>query len=58
VAYRGEKPILSPEGETSLPGLFAIGSCAYGPDTRSVFIENGREEAERALKAIAQRLAP
>jgi thioredoxin reductase (NADPH) len=58
VAYRGEKPLLSPEGETSLPGLFAIGSCAYGPDTRSVFIENGREEAERALKAIARRLAP
>ncbi len=56
VAYEGERPRLSPEGETSIPGLFAIGSCAYGPDTRSVFIENGREEAERALRAIAQRL--
>ena len=58
VAYGGERPLLSPEGETSIPGLFAIGSCAYGPDTRSVFIENGREEAERALKAIARRLTP
>lgn len=56
VAYEGERPLLSPEGETSLPGLFALGSCAYGPDTRSVFIENGRQEAERALKAIARRL--
>jgi len=57
VAYEGERPLLSPEGETSIPGLFALGSCAYGPDTRSVFIENGREEAERALKAIARRIA-
>jgi thioredoxin reductase (NADPH) len=56
VAYEGERPLLSPEGETSLPGLFALGSCAYGSDTRSVFIENGREQAERALKAIARRL--
>lgn len=58
VAYEGEKPWLSPEWETSVPGLFAVGSCAYGPDTRSVFIENGREHAERALKAIARRLNP
>lgn len=58
VAYEGEKPRLSPEWETSVPGLFAVGSCAYGPDTRSVFIENGREHAERALKAIARRLNP
>ncbi|WP_117236728.1 YpdA family putative bacillithiol disulfide reductase [Thermus sediminis] len=57
-AYEGERPLLTPEGEASIPGLFAIGSCAYGPDTRSVFIENGREEAERALKTIARRLAP
>ncbi|MEN2983149.1 MAG: YpdA family putative bacillithiol disulfide reductase [Thermus sp.] len=56
VAYEGEKPRLSLEGETSIPGLFAIGSCAYGPDTRSVFIENGREQAEKALRAIARRL--
>lgn len=56
VAYQGEKPVLSPEFETSLRGLFAIGSCAYGPDTRSVFIENGREQARFALTAIAARV--
>ncbi|GAB5602122.1 YpdA family putative bacillithiol disulfide reductase [Thermus sp. FJN-A] len=57
VAYREEKPVLSPEFETSLRGLFAIGSCAFGPETRSVFIENGREHAKTALSAIARRLA-
>jgi len=58
VAYEGETPRLSPEFETSIPGLFAVGSCAYGPETRSVFIENGREHAKVALAAIARRLAP
>ncbi|GLV47031.1 thioredoxin reductase [Thermus sp. LT1-2-5] len=58
VVYEGEKPRLSPEFETSLPGLFAVGSCAFGPDTRSVFIENGREHAKQALSAIARRLGP
>ncbi|GAA6732959.1 YpdA family putative bacillithiol disulfide reductase [Thermus oshimai] len=56
VAYEGERPRLSPSFETSLRGLFAVGSCAFGPDTRSVFIENGREHAEAALKEIARRL--
>lgn len=56
VRYEGEKPWLSPEWETSRKGLFAIGSCAFGPDTRSVFIENGREHAKVALSAIARRL--
>ncbi|KHG65602.1 thioredoxin reductase [Thermus sp. 2.9] len=58
VVYEGEKPRLTPEFETSIPGLFAVGSCAFGPDTRSVFIENGREHARLALSAIAKRLAP
>ncbi|GGM95435.1 thioredoxin reductase [Thermus composti] len=56
VVYEGEKPRLSPEWETSVPGLFAVGSCAYGPETRSVFIENGREHAQKALAAIAARV--
>jgi thioredoxin reductase (NADPH) len=56
VAYEGERPWLSPEWETSIPGLFAVGSSAYGPDTRSVFIENGREHARIALTAIAARV--
>ncbi len=56
VRYQGEKPWLSPEWETSRKGLFAIGSAAFGPDTRSVFIENGRRHAEVALLAVAGRL--
>ncbi|MFN3180301.1 MAG: YpdA family putative bacillithiol disulfide reductase [Thermus sp.] len=56
VRYEGEKPWLSPEWETSRQGLFAIGSCVFGPDTRSVFIENGREHARVAISAIARRL--
>lgn len=56
VRYEGEKPWLSPEWETSRKGLFAIGSSAFGPDTRTVFIENGREHARVAIAAIARRL--
>ncbi|MGC8916943.1 MAG: YpdA family putative bacillithiol disulfide reductase [Thermoanaerobaculum sp.] len=56
VAFDGERPVLSPELETSIPGLFAVGSCAYGADTRTVFIENGREEAKRAVTAVARKL--
>ncbi len=56
VAYERDKPILSETFETSLPGLFAVGSCAFGSDTRSVFIENGREHARLAAAAIASRI--
>ncbi|MGQ9496159.1 MAG: FAD-dependent oxidoreductase [Thermoanaerobaculaceae bacterium] len=37
VRYLGEKPQLSESYETLVPRLFAIGSCAFGTDTRSVF---------------------
>jgi thioredoxin reductase (NADPH) len=57
VRYEGDRPLLSPEGETSLPGLFVAGSAGYGTDTRSVFIENGREHARLAVAAIARRKA-
>jgi thioredoxin reductase (NADPH) len=57
VAFQGDKPRLSPSFETSVPGLFAIGSCGCGSETRSVFIENGREHARIAMEAIAARLA-
>jgi len=57
VAFQGDKPRLSPSFETSVPGLFAIGSCGCGSETRSVFIENGREHARTAVEAIAARLA-
>lgn len=54
--YLGDKPQLSESYETSVSGLFAIGSCASGTDTRSVFIENGREHARLAIEAIASRV--
>lgn len=57
VRYQGGRPVLSEVFETSMPGLFALGSVGYGEDTRSVFIENGREHARVALRAIARRLA-
>lgn len=56
VAFEGDKPALSQAFETSLAGLFAVGSCAFGSDTRSVFIENGREHARLAAAVIANRI--
>jgi thioredoxin reductase (NADPH) len=56
VAYQGDAPVLSEAYETSLEGLFVAGSAGYGADTRTVFIENGREHARRAVQAMAARL--
>ncbi|WP_287409847.1 NAD(P)-binding domain-containing protein [Oceanithermus sp.] len=50
------KPVLTDRFETSVPGLFALGSAGYGEETRSVFIENGREHARSAVGEIARRL--
>ncbi|RDI94805.1 YpdA family putative bacillithiol disulfide reductase [Meiothermus sp. QL-1] len=57
VAYAGDAPVLSAHFETSLPGLFVAGSAGYGTDTRTVFIENGREHARLAVQEMARRLA-
>jgi len=57
VRFEGGRPRLSETFETSVPGLFALGSAGYGEDTRTVFIENGREHAHTAMRAIARRLA-
>ncbi|RIH90947.1 Thioredoxin reductase [Calidithermus terrae] len=54
----GDQPVLSAAYETSLPGLFVAGSAGFGSDTRTVFIENGREHARAAVAEIARRLAP
>lgn len=56
VEYRGDAPVLSEDYETSLRGLFVAGSAGFGSDTRTVFIENGREHAQRAVREIAHRL--
>jgi len=57
VLFEGGRPRLSEAFETSVPGLFALGSAGFGEDTRTVFIENGREHARTAMRAIARRLA-
>lgn len=56
VRYLGDKPQLSESYETSVPGLFVVGSCAFGGDTSSVFIEDGREHARLAVEAIVSRV--
>jgi thioredoxin reductase (NADPH) len=42
--------------ETTVPGLFVIGSAGFGSRTNEVFIENGRDHARLALETIARRL--
>lgn len=56
VAYRGDAPVLTEAYETSLEGLFVAGSAGYGADTSTVFIENGREHAKKAVQEIALRI--
>jgi thioredoxin reductase (NADPH) len=43
--------------QTSVPGLYCIGSAGFGRRTSDVFIENGLVHAEVALAAIAERAA-
>lgn len=56
VAYQGDAPVLSEAYETSLEGLFVAGSAGYGADTRTVFIENGREHARKAVQEMVARM--
>jgi thioredoxin reductase (NADPH) len=44
--------------ETTVPGLFVVGSAGYGPRTGEVFIENGRLHARAAVAEITRRLTP
>lgn len=55
---QGDQPVLSETYETSLRGLFVAGSAGFGSDTRTVFIENGRDHARVAVAEIARRLEP
>lgn len=41
-----------------VPGLYVVGSAAFGRFTNKVFIENGREHAVRAVRAIVEKLRP
>jgi thioredoxin reductase (NADPH) len=51
-----DQPLLSGAYETSVAGLFVAGSAGYGSDTRTVFIENGRDHARVAVGEMEQRL--
>jgi thioredoxin reductase (NADPH) len=42
--------------ETTVPGLYVVGSAGYGVRTGEVFIENGRLHAQAAISHIAERL--
>ncbi|MFI5165388.1 MAG: YpdA family putative bacillithiol disulfide reductase [Thermoanaerobaculales bacterium] len=49
--------VLDPDSfETTVRGLFVIGSAGYGSRTGEVFIENGRRHAAAAVAHIARRL--
>jgi thioredoxin reductase (NADPH) len=54
----GDHPLLSPQFESSIPGLYVVGSAGVGSDTRTVFIENGREHAQTAVRAMRSLLEP
>lgn len=43
--------------QSNVDGLFICGSAGYGKRTNQVFIENGKEHAVLAVKAIAEQLA-
>jgi thioredoxin reductase (NADPH) len=53
-----DAPVLSESYETTTPGLFVAGSAGFGTDTRTVFIENGREHVKVAVGEIERRLEP
>ena len=42
--------------ETTVPGLYCIGSAGFGTRTSDVFIENGLVHAERAVAHLVARL--
>ncbi len=51
--------VLDPETfETTVPGLFVVGSAGFGQRTGEVFIENGRLHARAAVAAIARQVTP
>ncbi|ABF46623.1 YpdA family putative bacillithiol disulfide reductase [Deinococcus geothermalis] len=47
---------LSEHYETSIPGLFVVGSAGFAGRTNQVFIENGREHALLAVAEIERQL--
>ncbi|GGR05308.1 hypothetical protein GCM10008957_17810 [Deinococcus ruber] len=48
--------VLTEQYESSVPGLFVVGSAGFAGKTNQVFIENGRFHADHAIAEIAQQL--
>ncbi|WP_425145668.1 YpdA family putative bacillithiol disulfide reductase [Deinococcus sp.] len=48
--------VLTEHYESSVPGLFVVGSAGFAGKTNQVFIENGRFHAEHALSEIVRQL--
>jgi thioredoxin reductase (NADPH) len=48
--------VLSDAFESSVPGLFVVGSAGFAGKTNQVFIENGRFHADHALAEVARQL--
>lgn len=48
--------VLSENYESSVPGLFVVGSAGFAGKTNQVFIENGRFHAEHAVAEIVRQL--
>ena len=48
--------VLSEHFESSVPGLFVVGSAGFAGKTNQVFIENGRFHADHALAEIVRQL--
>lgn len=52
VEFRDDQPVLDPSCQTTLRGLYVLGSAGYGQDTRNIFIENGRDHVQDAISQI------
>jgi len=48
--------VLSEQYESSVPGLFVVGSAGFAGKTNQVFIENGRFHADHAVAEIVRQL--
>lgn len=49
--------VLTENYESSVPGLFVVGSAGFAGKTNQVFIENGRFHADQAVAEIERQLA-
>ena len=48
--------VLTEQFESSVPGLFVVGSAGFAGKTNQVFIENGRFHADHALAEVVRQL--